>query len=70
MDEHRHAAGHRHLKMPCPASVEERKDARQRLEPAVRGLELAVAGATIAERESQGAKVFLGYSTEKHWLLV
>lgn len=44
---------------------------RSRFDPAMRGLRLAAAGERLPQREEglNGARVFLGWTTGKHWLL-
>ncbi len=44
---------------------------RQRLEPALRGLELALGGLPSSDPafEARGGKVLTGWSTERHWLM-
>ncbi|TKJ75033.1 hypothetical protein PspCFBP13508_02925 [Pseudomonas sp. CFBP13508] len=44
---------------------------RERFLPAIRGLRVAASGAPLtgARQASEGARVFLGWTTERHWLL-
>ncbi len=44
---------------------------RERFLPAIRGLRVAASGAPLTEarQASEGAQVFIGWTTERHWLL-
>ena len=44
---------------------------RERFRPAIRGLRVAASGAPLTEarQASECARVFLGWTTERHWLL-
>jgi len=44
---------------------------RERFLPAIMGLRVAASGLplTLNRRKSEGAQVFLGWTTERHWLL-
>jgi len=44
---------------------------RKRFLPAIRGLRVAASGTPLTEarQASEGAQVFIGWTTERHWLL-